>query len=232
MHCYKALQPFTSLSFDLDDTLYHNDVVIEQAELAMQQRLLQLLPQFGAIEPGFWWQQRKALAAEQPEVRHDVSRWRLLGLERGLHQLGLPQCEAGEIAELAFHAFYQQRSNFEVPQSSHQLLAAFAEKYPLVSITNGNADLHRLGIARYFQHNLRAGPDGRMKPFPDLFRKACQLLTIRPSQLLHIGDNAKADVSGALNAGCQAVWLQHPGQQTGILPQIRISTLDQLQLLL
>ncbi|WP_419572200.1 HAD-IA family hydrolase [Rheinheimera sp.] len=232
MHCYKALHPFTALSFDLDDTLYHNGPVIERAELAMQRSLLELAPQLGQIDADFWWQQRKSLAAAQPEVRHDVSQWRLLGLRQGLLLLGLPLSDVNEVAAAAFNAFYLERSNLEVPASSHQLLAALADKYPLVSITNGNADVHRLGIAHYFRHHLRAGPDGRMKPYPDLFENACQLLNIPPSQLLHIGDNAKADVQGALAAGCQAIWLQLPQQQTRLLPQIRISALDQLELLL
>jgi len=232
MQIYKALQPIQALSFDLDDTLYHNGPVIEQAELAMQHRLLQLVPQFGRLSAAFWWQQRKMLAATDPDIRHDVSRWRLLALEHGLAELGLPSCEASEVAELAFDAFYQQRSRLEVPTRHLQLLAALGEKYPLVTITNGNANPWQLGLAPYFRHHYRAGPDGRMKPFADMFHKACAQLAIAPAQLLHIGDNGKADVMGALHAGCQAAWLQHPGSQCRLLPQIRISTLDQLELLL
>lgn len=233
MHFYKALLPFKAISFDLDDTLYNNGPVIEQAELAMQQKLLQLAPQLGLISPEFWWQKRKELAQLNPEVRHDVSRWRLLSLEQGLMELGIGRCEAGEIAELAFSAFYTARSNLTVPDSSHQLLKALAERYPLVAITNGNADLQLLGIAQYFQLLYRAGPGGRMKPFPDMFHKACQQLAIQPNELLHIGDNSKADVRGALNAGCQAVWLKHEAHfQTAVLPHLQIDSLEQLQALL
>ena len=84
MRIYKALLPFKAISFDLDDTLYNNGPVIEQAELAMQQKLLQLAPKLGLIDPEFWWQKRKELAQRDPEVRHDVSRWRLLSVEQGL----------------------------------------------------------------------------------------------------------------------------------------------------
>lgn len=233
MRFYKALLPFKAISFDLDDTLYNNGPVIEQAELAMQQKLLQLAPQLGPVDAEFWWLKRKELALLDPEIRHDVSRWRLLALEQGLTELGLGRCEAGEIAELAFSAFYTARSNLTVPDSSHQLLKALAERYPLVAITNGNADLQLLGIAQYFQLLYRAGPGGRMKPFPDMFHKACQQLAIQPNELLHIGDNSKADVRGALNAGCQAVWLKHEAHfQTAVLPHLQIDSLEQLQALL
>jgi HAD superfamily hydrolase (TIGR01549 family) len=233
MRFYKALLPFKAISFDLDDTLYNNGPVIEQAELAMQKKLRQLLPQLGLIDPDFWWLKRKELALLNPDVRHDVSRWRLLSLEQGLTELGIRRCEAAEIAELAFAAFYKARSNLTVPQSSHQLLKALAERYPLVAITNGNADLELLQIRPYFQHSYRAGPGGQMKPFPDMFLRACQQLAIQPRQLLHIGDNSKADVQGALNAGCQAVWLrQQTDNQTLLLPHLQIDSLQQLTALL
>ena len=233
MRIYKALLPFKAISFDLDDTLYNNGPVIEQAELAMQKKLLQLAPKLGLIDSEFWWQKRKELAQRDPEVRHDVSRWRLLSVEQGLTELGMGRCEAGEIAELAFSAFYTARSHLTVPESSHQLLKALAECYPLVAITNGNADLKLLGISQYFQYAYHAGPSGKMKPYPDMFYKACQQLAIAPHQLLHIGDNSKADVRGALNAGCQAVWLKHEDHfQTAVLPHLQIDALEQLQALL
>ena len=233
MRVYKALLPFKAISFDLDDTLYNNGPVIEQAELAMQQKLLLLAPKLGLIDPEFWWQKRKELAQLDPEVRHDVSRWRLLSVEQGLTELGMGRCEAGEIAELAFSAFYTARSNLTVPDSSHQLLKALAERYPLVAITNGNADLTLLQISQYFKYAYHAGPSGKMKPYPDMFHKACQQLAIAPHELLHIGDNSKADVRGALNAGCQAVWLKHEAHfHTAVLPHLQIDSLEQLQALL
>ena len=57
-------------------------------------------------------------------------------------------------------------------------------------------------------------------------------LAIAPHELLHIGDNSRADVGGALNAGCQAVWLQPEQQQSLVLPQLQINDLQQLRLLL
>lgn len=232
MRCFKAIEPFVALSFDLDDTLYNNRIVIRQAEEAMQQALQKLLPEQDGIDPDYWWQQRKELAATTPEIRHDVSLWRLAGLELGLKKLGVAQHQIPAIAEQAFQDFYQARSQFEVPVATHELLRALCKRYPLVSITNGNADVKRLKLSHYFQHSLRAGPDGRMKPYPDLFHSACQRLNILPSQLLHIGDSSQADVMGAIEAGCQAVWLRRAGTSTHVLPQFQISTLDELQLLL
>ncbi len=238
MRLYKNLSPIHALSFDLDDTLYDNSQVITAAELAMQQRLTQLKPELAHNDPQYWWQQRKLLAAQDAEIRHDVSRWRLLAVEQGLVAQGLSTCEAGEVAELALGAFLQERTKISVSAEVKQLLATLASRFPLVAITNGNADIQRMGIASYFQFALRAGPDGRMKPYPDLFQHAAKRLELEPGQILHIGDHVRSDVLGALNAGCQAAWLNpanSPQPQTAkpplVLPHLELSDLAQLLLL-
>ncbi len=238
MRLYKNLSPIQALSFDLDDTLYPNSSVIAAAELAMQQRLAQLKPDLPHNDPQYWWQQRKLLAAQDAEIRHDVSRWRLLAVEQGLVAQGLSSCEASEVAELALGAFLQERTNISISAEVKQLLATLANRFPLVAITNGNADIQRMGIAPYFQFALRAGPDGRMKPYPDLFRHAAARLGIQTRQILHIGDHVRSDVLGALNAGCQAAWLNpanSPQPQEAkpplVLPHVELSDLAQLLLL-
>jgi len=238
MRIYKNLFEVKALSFDLDDTLYPNNDVIAAAERAMQQRLQQLKPDLPHNDPQYWWQQRKLLAAQDAEIRHDVSRWRLLAVEQGLVAQGLSSCEAGEVAELALGAFLQERTNISVSAEIKQLLATLASRFPLVAITNGNADVQRMGLASSFQFALRAGPDGRMKPYPDLFQHAADRLNLKPSQILHIGDHVRSDVLGALNAGCQAAWLNpanSPQPQSAkpplVLPHLELSDLQQLLLL-
>jgi putative hydrolase of the HAD superfamily len=231
MRIYKALAPIQALSFDLDDTLYPNGAVIAKAELAMQQQLAQLLPASFHNNSLYWFEQRKILAAEDVEVRHDVSRWRLLALERGLTAQGLSLCEAGEIAELAMSAFLQARTDIQLAPHIRPLLAQLAARFPLVAITNGNADIQQMGIGDLFQFALRAGPDGRMKPYPDMFLAAAQRLALKPKHILHIGDHVKSDVVGALSAGCQAAWLNlTPGSlgKLKTLPQLEVHQLEEL----
>lgn len=235
MRIYKNLSAILALSFDLDDTLYPNSPVIVAAEQAMQQRLHQLKPDLPHNDPQYWWQQRKLLAAQDADIRHDVSRWRLLAVEQGLMAQGLSACEAGEVAELALGAFLQQRSNITVSAGVKNLLTLLASRFPLVAITNGNADIDRMGIAEHFQFALRAGPDGRMKPSPDLFLQAAQRLQLKPLHILHVGDHVRSDVLGALNAGCQAAWLNPaaspeplPAKPPLVLPHLELSDLRQL----
>jgi len=95
-----------------------------------------------------------------------------------------------------------------------------------------------LGISKYFQHIYHAGwqQDGQLlkqKPASDMFTLACQELAIKPQQLLHVGDCGRADIQGALIAGCQTAWLScyDVGKPISVLPHIEISSPSQLQLL-
>lgn len=229
MQVFKALNPISVLSFDLDDTLYDNKSVIAAAEAAMLQSLAKCAPITANYDSEFWWQQRRMLAKTIPEIRHDMGRWRLLGIEAGLIHLGLSQCEAGEIAELAYAAFWQARTTISIAPDVTQLLTELARQYQLIAITNGNACIKKMGLGDVFAFSLQAGPDGRMKPYPDLFLNAAKRLNVKPEAILHIGDSHRADVLGALNAGCQAAWLDHYQQPVAVLPHIRLSHLQQLE---
>lgn len=232
MQLFKALTPVNVLSFDLDDTLYDNKPVIDAAEQAMLSALAQQAPASKATDSKFWWQQRLKLASIEPEIRHDIGRWRLLGIEAGLLELGLPRSEARRVAEYGYAAFLDARTRITVSSNVTLLLSALAKQYRLIAITNGNACIHKMGVGELFEFSLQAGPDGRMKPYADLFITAAERLQVAPWQILHIGDSHRADVMGALNAGCQAAWLDHYQSAITVLPHIRLTNVQQLSALL
>lgn len=232
MQLFKALSQVSVLSFDLDDTLYDNSPVIEAAEQAMLNALAQQAPASKATDSEFWWQQRLKLASIEPEIRHDIGRWRLLGIEAGLLELGLPCAEARRAAEQGYAAFLDARTRITVSPEVTQLLCALAKQYRLIAITNGNACINKMGIGELFEFSLQAGPDGRMKPYADLFLSAAERLQVAPAQILHIGDSHRADVMGALSAGCQAAWLDHYQSAVTVLPHIRLTDVSQLSALL
>lgn len=234
MRCYKQLHPLQALSFDLDDTLYPNPEIIAKAELEMQQAIAQALPDLLANTPSYWAQQRRLLAQTQPEIRHDVSQWRLAALEQGLLSQGVARCTAQDVSEVAMLAFLQARTDVRLAPTVRAVLAALARHFKLIAITNGNADLTRMGIADLFEFSLRAGPDGRMKPAPDLFHHAAQRLQLPPSAILHIGDHPRSDIVGALNAGCQTAWITQfvpAATPLSVLPHLQISALEDLLML-
>ena len=233
MQVYKGLSPIKAISFDLDDTLYDNQPVLLAAEQAMLTSLQQQLDPALHQPLDYWSKARWQLGQQQPDIRHDIGRWRLLGAEAGLLQLGLAKQEASHIAEQAFQAFWQARTKITIAPEVHELLQQLAKRYQLIAITNGNACVQRMGLGPLFEFGLQAGPDGRMKPFPDLYLAAANKLQLPPQQILHIGDSHRADVMGALTAGCQAAWLDHQLQRPiTVLPHIRLTQLQQMRALL
>lgn len=232
MQIYKALAPLQALSFDLDDTLYDNAPVIAAAEQAMLSALAELAPQSNQTDSDFWWQHRLKLAKVTPEIRHDIGRWRLLGIEAGLIELGIPPADAKPVAQQGYDAFLEARTRISVTPEITGLLTKLAKQYRLIAITNGNACIQKMGIGGLFEFSLQAGPDGKMKPYPDMFQVAAERLQLNPAQILHIGDSHRADVMGALTAGCKAAWLDHHQQPVSTLPHIRLTDVQQLNALL
>jgi len=232
MQIFKALAPVQALSFDLDDTLYDNSPVIAAAEQAMLSALFELAPQSNQTDSDFWWQHRLKLAKLEPEIRHDIGRWRLLGIEAGLVELGLARKEAKKVAQQGYDAFLDARTRITLTPDITELLTKLASQYRLIAITNGNACINKMGVGKLFQFSLQAGPAGKMKPYPDMFQLAAKRLKLAPAQILHIGDSHRADVMGALAAGCQAAWLDHHQQPVSTLPHIRLTDVQQLNALL
>lgn len=235
MNVYKALNPIQALTFDLDDTLYANAPIIAAAEAAMLTCLQRHKPQLTHNDTHYWQLQRKLVASHRPDLCHDVSTWRLAAVEQGLQAQGIAHCEAAELAELAVDAFLQVRTDVTVNSDIRQLLEQLAAQRPLVAITNGNADVTRMGLDHCFVLSLRAGPSGRMKPYPDMFIRAAEFLALPCASMLHVGDHVRSDVLGALNAGCMAAWLNPPAnaqRQPLVLPHLEISSLHQLSALI
>lgn len=234
MHFYRPLGPVKALTFDLDDTLYDNRPVIERTETEVVNFMQTTFPQLAALGRKDFNQIRLDLLEQQPDIYHDVSEWRRRAFEVTLIKYGYSDSAAEEGAALTMDNFRYWRSRIDVPQSTHVTLSLLATRYPLVAVTNGNADPELFGLSEYFQMVLRAGPDGRAKPFGDMYLNAAQRLNLAPEFILHVGDDLITDVAGAIRHGLQACWINDRNKSlidepTGcLLPHIEISKLDSL----
>ena len=243
MKFYRRLTEIKAISFDLDDTLYSNKPVmlaIEKKMIAYFARLSILKSPISAqptvLDHRFWYYFRRQAILKQPDLAHDVVQVRLVTYRLGFISLGLSENIAEQQAQAALTYFITLRSDFTVPEQSKKLLTSLSEKVPLVAISNGNVDTKVLDISKYFQHIYHAGwqVDGtllKQKPASDMFSLVCQQLAIKPSQLLHVGDCGRADIKGALRAGCQAALLScyDVGKPISVLPHIEIDSVNQLK---
>lgn len=234
MHFYRPLGPIAALTFDLDDTLYDNRPVIrrtEQETLAFMQRYHPALSGFTVAD---FQRVRAVLREKEPDIYHDVTEWRRRAVEQVMLEAGLTPHEAAEGAREAMLNFAAWRSRIDVSQETHDALKKLAQKWPLVAITNGNAEPHLFGLGDYFQFVLRAGPHGRSKPYSDMYHLAAQKLDVAPGEILHVGDDLTTDVAGAIRSGVQACWINLLDgdlmqiEDSRLLPHLEISQLASL----
>jgi len=247
MKFYRRLTPFKAISFDLDDTLYSNRpimVATTDAMLAYFQKELPLLLNNNVeaslkYDITFWSVYREQALSLKPELKHDVGRLRYESYYLGMLDLGLSEVQAKHEASKAMAHFDFHRSNFNVPENIHNLLAALAKKWPLIAITNGNVNTHTININQYFSAVYHAGEEStgtlnKQKPCSDMFDRACSQLAIKPSELLHVGDCGKSDILGAVLAGCQTAWVSSydVGHPLSLLPNVELTNVENLRQLL
>lgn len=238
MRFYRPLGAISALTFDLDDTLYDNRPVILRTEQETLKFLRNYHPSLVALENSDFQRLRQALRKAEPEIYHDVTEWRRRAVEQAMLDAGLSPDEAAAGADAAMVNFATWRSRIDVPQETHDTLAALAKKWPLVAITNGNAQPELFGLNDYFKFVLRAGPDGRSKPYHDMYHLAAERLALPLSEILHVGDDLTTDVAGAIRCGMQACWIKPENADlmqatdSRLLPHIEISRLASLSTLI
>ncbi|OCG03159.1 5-amino-6-(5-phospho-D-ribitylamino)uracil phosphatase YigB [Gilliamella sp. wkB112] len=237
MHFYRSIDSIKAITFDLDDTLYNNSMIVERAEDELIKQLQQYI-QLKDITLTSFHAEKKALLTINPEIYHDVIVWRNETIKSLLIKAKIPAEQIPNILDESLATFNFWRHKMQVPQATHTLLRKLAAKYPLAVITNGNVEIAKIGLHDYFQFSLRGGENGRSKPFPEIFALAAQKLAIPSRQILHVGDNLFTDVDGAINSGFLSCWLNIFEQDifylsdARCLPHIEISQLSELDNLL
>ena len=83
--------------------------------------------------------------------------------------------------------------------------------------------LEKLGLATYFHEIVVSATHGTHKPDAAIFEYAAEKLDVPLKRLLHVGDSAREDVQGALNAGASALRIRRSGVQDGLDIQSLIS---------
>lgn len=237
MHFYRSIDCIKAITFDLDDTLYDNSMIVDKAEEEML-KTLQKHQQLANLTLDLYYQEKNLILSLNPEIYHDVIAWRIDTIKSLLSKTNIPVLQHTNIIDDALGCFNIWRHKMVIPESTHILLAKLAKKYPLAVITNGNVDVNKIGLGDYFQFSLRGGPDGRSKPFPEIFDLAAKKLAVAKNYILHVGDNLQTDVNGAINNGYLSCWINIFGQDiyhladTRCLPHVEITRLPELDNLL
>jgi putative hydrolase of the HAD superfamily len=217
-----------AISFDLDDTLWPIWPTIEKAEKALHDWLAEHAPMAAAMfaSPSALREIREHMAASRPELKHDLSALRRESIRLALYRAG----ENPLLAEEAFEVFFAARQAVTLFDDVRPALEYLSARFPLVTVSNGNADLARIGLAPFFRASIHAREFGVGKPDPRIFHAAAGAVEVPPEAVLHVGDDATLDALGALNAGMQAAWVNRtehlwPHEQE---PQAMLGNLNEL----
>lgn len=199
------------ITFDLDDTLWDVRPVLHSAELTLREWLARHTPDLNDFSVEALGAIRRTLLEAQPELRHRISELRRRILCHALEEAGYPRDEACELAEQAFQVFLEARHAVQLFPEVHPTLELLANHYRLGVLTNGNADVRRLGLADYFDFTLCAEELGIGKPDPRPFCEALKRAGVAAEHAVHIGDHPSDDIGGAQRAGMRAIWFNPTG---------------------
>jgi putative hydrolase of the HAD superfamily len=218
-----------AISIDLDDTLWPIWPTIAKAEAVLLRWLAEHAPATAAHLGDT--ARVRALRHEIVELRPDLQA-DLSGLRRESIRLALAR--AGDdpaLAEPAFDEFFAARQRVELFDDALPALDFLSRHWPVVALSNGNADVHVVGIGRHFRASLSASDAGMAKPDARFFHAAADAAGVAPGHVLHIGDDAALDALGAMDAGMHAVWLNRGGAawpHVGREPHATVASLAQL----
>lgn len=198
-----------AITLDLDDTVWPFAPIGARIERVLDDWMRRHSPATADMFPMEAMRALRArVAVENPSLAHDMSALRRLTLEAALRESG------GDVAlaDAAYEAFFAERNRVECYPDAITALERISARLPVAALSNGNADLARIGLDHLFKAQLSACSFGSAKPDPAIFLAACDRLGVPPGEVLHVGDHPDADVAGAVRAGLRSCWINRPDE--------------------
>jgi len=220
--------PVLAITLDLDDTLWPFAPIGARIDQVLHDWMLEHSPATAAMYPVAAMRElRDRSFRDNPHLHYDLSALRRLTLAEALQRSGASM----DLLEPAYEAFYAARNQVEFYPDALAALRRIAAHVPVAAVSNGNADLQRIGIGELFAFQLGSREHGAAKPDPGIFHAACERLGVDHAQVLHVGDHAEMDVAGAMRAGLRGCWINreaHVWTDTTLQPDLQFDTLTGL----
>lgn len=221
-----------AITLDLDDTLWEIGPVIERAEAKLWDWLCENFPNIPrTFAPADMLRLRERVMDDCSHRSHDFRYLRRTVLAAVAEESGY----SAELVEPAFDVFDKARNEVSLFPDVIPALEVLAERFTLVAVTNGNANLQTIGIRHLFADVVTAVDAGAAKPAPQIFASAVLRAGVTPVEILHVGDHPEIDVAGAQKAGMRTAWMNRNGDSwpEGLpAPDAVVSTVTELSGLL
>lgn len=197
-----------TITLDLDDTLWEIEPVIRRAEQRLYAWLGDNYPELTAM---FSQEDLRVLRSQVIERHsdrvHDLTFLRHTVLSEAADRAGCRNF----VVEDAFAVFDEVRNDVKMFPEARPALIALAQRFTLIAVTNGNANLAKIGIDDLFHGHVSAATAGAAKPARPIFDAAVEAGGASPAETLHVGDHPFYDVHGAREAGLRTVWVNRHG---------------------
>jgi putative hydrolase of the HAD superfamily len=222
------LQNIEAITIDLDDTLWDIDPVIERAERILWRWLASNYPRISSIyDQNKILNLRLEIVKDHPDKEFDYRFMRKLILRKIFRDADYEE----DLAEGAFAIFDSERNNVTLYEGALYTLQSLSKKYTLIAVTNGNANLEKIGLRHLFDDVVTAVDVGYAKPDARIFNEAIRKTGTQADKIIHVGDNPEADIIGAANVGLKTVWMNSKSvswPNDDIQPDLTINRITEL----
>ena len=199
-----------TITIDLDDTLWEIHPVIRRAEARLFEWMSEHYPRITEMfGPEEFRILRQDVLEEFKDHLHDLTMVRRTVLAR----LGEAAGYGDSHVDAAFEVFDDARNDVKLFPGVKTALRTLRERFVLVAVTNGNANLEKIGIRDLFDDIVTAAMAGAAKPARPIFDAAVKAGGARAEQTLHVGDDPLRDIHGARDAGLRSVWVNRNGAE-------------------
>lgn len=203
-----AVNDIRTITLDLDDTLWEIHPVIHRAEKRLYAWLAENYPRITEIyAPDDLREVRSQVIAEFADRTHDLTFLRRTVLGR----VGVAAGYNTDFVDQAFEVFDAVRNDVELFPEVIPALEALNERFVVIAVTNGNANLETIGIDHLFSDVITAAMAGAAKPERPVFDMAVLAGCANAAETLHVGDHPVFDVEGARVAGLRTAWVNRDG---------------------
>ena len=222
------MQNIEAITIDLDDTLWDIDPVIERAERILWRWLASNYPRISSIyDQNKILNLRLEIVKDHPDKEFDYRFMRKLILRKIFRDADYEE----DLAEGAFAIFDSERNNVTLYDGAIYTLQSLSKKYTLIAVTNGNANLEKIGLRHLFDDVVTAVDVGYAKPDARIFNEAIRKAGTQADKIIHVGDNPEADIIGAANVGLKTVWMNSKSvswPNNDIQPDLTINRITEL----
>ena len=203
----KQMPKIELITFDLDDTFWDIKSVIIAAEKNYRHWLEAKIGKsikWGTFDE--FMSIRQDLIKEIPTLEYDLGLLRKKLIRHHLNDHITNQDELNLLIYEAYEFFLEERHKVVFYEEVIGVLENLSSQVMLGVLTNGNADVNKLGIGNLFNFSIASTDVMSNKPGPAHFVRAKEISGIDFQNTLHIGDHPVNDIKGARDLGINTMW--------------------------